>query len=351
MNREFLEIYTDYLLSSFGHTTATGLSALLDNSISHDRITRFLSGPTLDSKELWKLVKPSVRSVESDDGVVIFDDTVQEKCWTDENDIICWHFDHSKNRTVKGVNILNCLYNVENIDIPVAFEIVHKPVQFCCIASRKEKRKSEVTKNELMRNMIAVCMNNRLSFKYVLADNWFSSKENMNFIRLDAEKDFIMGLKSNRVIALSKKDKRNGRFIRLNSLELKPGSTRAVYLKGVPFPLLLCRQVFKNKDKSEGVLYLVSSDVRLKYDQIATICQKRWKVETFHKSIKSNAGLAKSPTRTVRTQSNHFFASIYSFFKLEQLKIKHNSNHFALRAKIYLAASKAGFKELQMIAA
>ena len=85
MDKELLEIYTDYLLSSFGHTTATGLSALLDNSISHDRITRFLSGSTLDSKALWKLVKPTVRSVESDDGVIIFDDTIQEKCFTDEN--------------------------------------------------------------------------------------------------------------------------------------------------------------------------------------------------------------------------------------------------------------------------
>ncbi len=101
-----------------------------------------------------------------------------------------------------------------------------------------------------MRKMTAVCIKNKLSFKYVLADNWFSSKENMKFIRLDAEKDFIMGLKSNRVVALSKKDKGDGRFVRLDSLELKPGSTRTVYLKGVPFPLLLCKQVFKNKDKS-----------------------------------------------------------------------------------------------------
>jgi len=42
-----------------------------------------------------------VRSVEAEDGVLIFDDTIQEKPHTDENELICWHYDHSQNRSVK----------------------------------------------------------------------------------------------------------------------------------------------------------------------------------------------------------------------------------------------------------
>ena len=34
-----------------------------------------------------------------------------------------FNLEHSKNRTVKGVNILNCLYHVDEVNIPVAFEI------------------------------------------------------------------------------------------------------------------------------------------------------------------------------------------------------------------------------------
>jgi hypothetical protein len=93
----------------------------------------------------------------------------------------------------------------------------------------------------------------------------------------------------------------------------------------------------------------VCSDINLNYDQITTIFQKRWKVEVFHKSIKSNTALAKSPTKTVRTQSNHFFASIYAFFKLEKLKVKHKLNHFALRSKLYIKALQASFAQLQML--
>jgi len=35
-----LDLYTDYLLSSTGPTTATGLSRLLDGTLSHDHVTR-----------------------------------------------------------------------------------------------------------------------------------------------------------------------------------------------------------------------------------------------------------------------------------------------------------------------
>ncbi len=34
---EIAEIYSDYLIASFGLTTATGLSDLLDGQISHDK--------------------------------------------------------------------------------------------------------------------------------------------------------------------------------------------------------------------------------------------------------------------------------------------------------------------------
>ena len=148
MKNPLLDLYSDYLISSFGQTTATGLSLLLDNEFSHDQITRFLSGADYTSRDLWALVKPTVRAVEADDGVLIFDDTVEEKPHSDENEIIAWHFDHCVNRTVKGVNILNCLYNAGGANLPVAFEIVHKDLQYCEVETRNLKRQSPVTKNE-----------------------------------------------------------------------------------------------------------------------------------------------------------------------------------------------------------
>jgi len=84
MDKEQLELYTDYLLSTFGYATATGLSRMVDGQVGHDQITRFLSGKEFTSKDLWIVVKPTVREVEQDDGVLISDDTIQEKPYTDE---------------------------------------------------------------------------------------------------------------------------------------------------------------------------------------------------------------------------------------------------------------------------
>ena len=72
-----LEQYTDYLLSSFGATTATGLSSTVEGTVSHDQVTRFLSREDYDSKTLWEQVKPMVRAIEQPDGVLVFDDTIE----------------------------------------------------------------------------------------------------------------------------------------------------------------------------------------------------------------------------------------------------------------------------------
>lgn len=81
---------------------------MVNGEISHDAITRFLSEREYTSKDLWLEVKSAVRQMEGDDGVLIADDTISEKMWTDENEIVCWHYDHAKGRLVKGINLLNC---------------------------------------------------------------------------------------------------------------------------------------------------------------------------------------------------------------------------------------------------
>ena len=96
-----------------------------------------------------------------------------------------------------------------------------------------------------------------------------------------------------------------------------------------------------------GRLHLVCSDLTSDYDAITTTYKKRWKVEVFHKSLKSNAGMAKSPTQTLRTQSNHVFMAIYAVFKLECLSVKSKINPFALRFKLLINATRSAFDQLQ----
>jgi hypothetical protein len=353
MTKELLDLYSDYLLSSFGATTATGLSRLLDGAVSHDQVTRFLSERVKSSRDLWRVVKPLVRQIESDEGVLIFDDSIEEKPYTDENEIICWHYDHTKGRNVKGINFLTTLYHSREVSLPVAFHLVAKTESYLDSKSGKMKRRSPTTKNDHYRQMLQVCVHNEIPFRYVLNDSWYAAADNMMFICHELERHFIMALKSNRKVARSAQDKNQGRYQTVSTLDLPEGAVLEVYLESVDFPLLLIKQLFTNGDGSIGMLYLVTSDVTLDAAQLTTIYQRRWKVEEYHRSLKQNTSLDKSPTRTVTgspwAQTNHFFAALCTFVKLEWLRTRTTLNHYALKSKIYLSALLSAFHSLQAL--
>ena len=349
MDKHLLDLYTDYLVASFGATTATGLARLLDGTVSHDQITPFLAKRQFTSADLWQIVKPTVRQVQHPDGVLIIDDTIEEKPYTDESELICWHFDHSQDRTVKGINFLSTLYCVNDVVLPVAVAVVTKTETVLDKKTGKAKKKSAASKNEHYRNMLRACVQNQIPFRYVLNDIWFAAAENMKLIKTELQKDFVMPLKSNRKVALSRDEQQHGRYQAVGTLELEPGAVREVWLEGVDFPLVLAKQVFTNGDSSTGILYLVSSDTTLDFGQITALYQTRWKVEEYHKSLKSNLALANSPTRTTVTQTNHLMCSIWAFVKLELLRVKTTTNHFALKTKLYMAALRTAFEQLQAL--
>ena len=346
MDKTVFDLYTDFLLSSFGPATATNLSRLVDGAISHDQITRLLASEPKRSVHLWQKVKPLVRAVESPAGVIVIDDSVSEKPYTDEKELICWHWNYAENRPVKGINFLTAFYQVGTVGLPVAFDLVTKTETYLDPKTGQEKRRSTSSKNERFRMLLRISTQNEISFSYVLADLWYASAENMRFVVQELKKHFVFPLKHNRKVALSEAEQKEGRFVAVEKLDLPTGQTRQIWLEEVPFALLLTKEVFTNKDGSQGVRYLVTDDLTLTYDQIVKLYQRRWSIEVYHESLKQNASLEKSPTRTETTQRNHFFASLCAYIKLESLKIRIGVNHFALKSKIYLAALKTAYQEL-----
>jgi len=173
-----LDLYTDYLLVTPNYGTATGLSAVTDNKVGHDRITRMLSG-SLDSRTLWKLVKPMVHDIRSTEGLLMIDDFIEPKKHTKENPMVTWHYDHCSGKCVMGVNFINSFYYSPRYEmgLPIGVEFVVKDIRYQD-AKGNIKRKSGETKNEMMHRMVRHADHN-VGFKYVLADSWFSSSENM----------------------------------------------------------------------------------------------------------------------------------------------------------------------------
>ena len=82
---------------------------------------------------------------------------------------------------------------------------------------------------------------------------------------------------------------------------------------------------------------------------MTTIYKKRWKVEEYHKSIKSNCSFAKSPSSSIVAQQSHFIACLLAFIKMEELKIVNNKNHFALKRLITINATKNSMQRLKQL--
>ncbi|MDR2809098.1 MAG: hypothetical protein LBB84_00880, partial [Tannerellaceae bacterium] len=64
---------------------------------------------------------------ESEEACLIFDETIVSKPYTDENELISWHWDHSKGRNEKGINLLTAFYHTQ---LPGAAESLRVPVAY-----------------------------------------------------------------------------------------------------------------------------------------------------------------------------------------------------------------------------
>lgn len=124
----------------------SGIYNAIGGQISHDKITRELAGPKRAGRDLWQIVKPLVRKIESKTGVLIIDDSIAENPSSDENDLICWHWNHSKDHAVKGINFVTAMYHNQGVSLPVGYELVLKTEFYHDQKADKMKRRSPITK-------------------------------------------------------------------------------------------------------------------------------------------------------------------------------------------------------------
>lgn len=333
-------IYVDYLLGSQGHISATDLSEVVDNEYSHDQISRMLYRADIDDKKLYKQAKRLLRAHKAQGKkVLIVDDSIQPKLHSKENGLVAWHYDHSEQRCIKGINFVSALWADENCSIPMSMELIVK--QLLWDGKKQQKAwKTVQTKNDIFREMVGrLSCNGRIN--YVLADSWYSSKENMEFITGKCKTHFVMALKSNRLAARSQRDAEKGLYKPLQDLRLGKCAVN-VYLNELDFPVLVVKKVFKNGDGSSGTLYLACSDQQMDYEAIFTLYKRRWKVEEYHKSLKSNCSLGKCQASSHTAQQSHFYLAVLAFIQLEKARITKGKNHFRLMHDIMLLTTRYG---------
>ena len=350
MDRVMTDFYADALLGSFSQVCATTLSGLTGDELSHDRITRALNARAMGARDLWMRVKPLARTIESpQDGVLIVDETILPKPFMEETPIVCWHFDHTASGPVKGIMLLSALYDSCGVSLPVDYELVDKTATEFDEKRGREHRVSKDRRPERFRRLIVRCAE-KLRFSYVLGDIWYGSTENMSCIRQEIRRHFIFATKGNRKVALSRKDQQAGRFTNVETLfKTRAGCRKRVWLSGLDFPVTLVSWVFKDGDASHGILYLVSSDLALSPEAILGLYQRRWTIEEYHKALKQQCMIGRSPARTVKAQSTHIFCALWAYVKLELLHMTSGASYEAIKRRIYNQALTGALNFLPLL--
>ena len=161
--------YCQYLLSSQINYTMTNLAEHLEN-ISHDKINYYLKNEKLTPRLLWDNVKDLI--LVDEDAYIIFDDTVVDKRFSSEIEIVRKQYSGNEHGIVRGIGIVSCIYvNPKTLNFWVIDYRIYNP------------ENDGLTKVDHVKNMlIGLVYQRNIAFETVLMDTWYAVHKLMLYI-------------------------------------------------------------------------------------------------------------------------------------------------------------------------
>ena len=310
--------YCQYLLSSQINYTITNLAEHLEQ-ISHDTINRYLKNEKLTPRLLWDNVKDLIELDEN--AYIIFDDTVVDKRFSEEIEIVRKQYSGNEHGLVRGIGIVSCIY------------VNPKTLNFWVIDYRIFNPDNDgLTKVDHVKNMLVSLVYQRnLPFDTVLMDTWYAVNKLMLYID-SLEKVYYCPLKTNRLVddSFGKEKYKNIKNLEWSDEDLESG--KIIKIKG--FPGAKKVKLFRVSISTDRTDYVATNDLsQSSLDVAQQVCKIRWKIEEFHREIKQLTGIESCQCRKARLQRNHIACAMLVWLRLKNLayktgetvyKIKHN---------------------------
>lgn len=283
------DLYCTFLRVTSERYSALSLSEVSPLELSHDNISRWLEQKKCQPKDIWESVAKQVVGTK---GIIIADETVLNKSRSEKIGLVRWQYSGTEHDVIKGIGMLNFLWvNDENEVRPMDVRIY-------------EPKEDGKTKNDHFRQMLGLAKRREVTPEAVIADSWYSSLDNLKYIR-DLGWDWVIGLRKNR--AVNKKQK-------LQELLIPDGGLR-VHLRGYGWI-----SVFRFVAKNGRTDYIGTNIVNPTREQIASLVRKRWEIEVFHRELKQTCGLEHCQSRNGRAQRNHIVLSVLSWIKAAEVR-------------------------------
>lgn len=293
-------LYTLFLMAEPKYVSCVRLAEILSN-LSHDSVNRFLLRERYTPEDLFNEVKGELILT---GGTLSVDDSVEDKPYRDpqKSAFVSYFWSGKHKRTVKGLNLIT-LYYTDSVgnSYPVNFRIYDK--------------QEGKTKNDYFREMVLEVIQWGLKAAWVTGDCWYSSLENLKFLR-NEKVGFLFGIADNRQVSVER-----GKLVQVKSLDI-PEEGLVVYLKEFGQVKVFC-QPFKNELRYY-IMYLPELEAlhQLTRAQFKQVHDEHWQIECFHRVIKQVCNIERFYVRDEQAIRNHFFCALRAFAKLQTWCIK-----------------------------
>lgn len=109
-----------------------------------------------------------------------------DKRWSPANELVDFHWSGNEHKVTRGISLVNLLATHDDDCLPVDYRVY-------------EGTQDTKNENHYFLNILKTAKQRGLTPDFVMADSWYSSLDNMKYIRTLGWK-FIMGIKENRLV-------------------------------------------------------------------------------------------------------------------------------------------------------
>jgi hypothetical protein len=269
---------------------------------------------------------------EDANGYIIFDDSVLDKRYSQEIEMVRRQYSGNEHGVVKGIGVVSCVYVNPQFKRfwVVDYRIFNPDVD--------GKTKIDHVK-DMLSNLVYQKL---LPFDTVLMDTWYAVNSLMLYID-SLEKVYYCPLKNNRLVDDTLGKEKYKRIELLEWSEEESECGKIIKIKG--FPAQKKVKLFRVAVSNNRTDYVATNDLsQSSTNVVQEVCKIRWKIEEFHREIKQLTGIESCQCRKARLQRNHIACAMLVWIRLKNLayqtgqtvyQIKHNllSNYLIQQLK------------------
>ena len=289
--------YLQFLIaaqSRFTCTEAARCQPDAPDSPAHDAFNRLLLRLPAKTRTLWRDAR---KLIDPTDGLIIIDDSVQDKPYARRMELVGSHWSGKHHRVVEGIDLMTLLWSNGQALVPCDFRVYH-------FAS------DGLTKNDHFRQLLHVAHQRRMQPRYVAFDSWFSGLENLKTVR-GYGWHWLTRFKSNRLV-----NPDHTRNVPIGEVPI-PAEGRVVHLKGYGMV-----KVFRTVACDGDAEYWATDELTMSEAQRKTLADQSWGIETYHRGIKQCCGTEGVQARRAVAIRNHLGLALRAFLRLEAHRLR-----------------------------